>query len=136
MFFPAYKPDPFSLTADIGMGIICFIFLFTFIAFCTFQLVMFFLPKRFDPKFGADLLGYGKFIKSSWYAAGVAAPKWLIRKNSGLGRLFKGYDLWGHATKFERVISSIFFYSSYISILFILIYIFDLLIYYIRIWIS
>ncbi|MBS0350354.1 MAG: hypothetical protein JSR33_04045 [Proteobacteria bacterium] len=136
LFFPAYEPDPFSLTANIGAGILLFTMSFMFIGAFTIPFIMYLLPRRFDSKFGCALMGYGSFIKSSWYSLGVAAPKWLIRKKSGSYRLFNGYDFWEHANKFERALCCISFYSMSLTIIGLIIFLFHYLIYCFRIWIS
>ncbi|MBS0350353.1 MAG: hypothetical protein JSR33_04040 [Proteobacteria bacterium] len=126
MIFPTYSPSALSATKIIGLLIGVLIFFFIFIWFLTLPFIMYLLPRRFDSKFTNTttyFMAFGNLFRSTCYAVGVAVPKWLINKKSLLGCTFKDYNLWKNATRFERIVSYISFYSGLFVLFFTILYI-------------
>ncbi|MBS0350355.1 MAG: hypothetical protein JSR33_04050 [Proteobacteria bacterium] len=138
MIFPTYDPPATSATGIIGLliGVLVFFFIFVWILMLPF--IIYLLPRKFNPKFSnatTYFMAFGNFFKSNCYALGIAAPKWLINKKSLLGCTFKDYNLWEDATRFERIVARISFYSSVFALLAMLLFLVHYLIYCFRIWI-
>lgn len=88
------------------------------ISLLTWPLVAIIITRRFDPQFKfitKNEMGLGCFFRGFFYSLAAVIPKRWIRAYSIPGRVFKGYDLWAHATKFERTLACVHIIPLYLA---------------------
>ncbi len=137
MIFPAYNPDPASVTVTIDLFIFGFIVLFVFINLFSLFLIRIFMMPKFDQKFRDILwMRYGRktFGRCYWYATGVSSPIGFKGRGDFYKKVFGDYDFKSHANQFERIISYIYIISMYLCNLMILLFGIHYLIYCIDYW--
>ena len=124
MHLPDYNPDLFSVSGMINFIVGILTFLLCFICFITLPFSAILTTRRFDPILRNKTICFfslGRLMRGTWYAFVMTLP-WLIRKGGVVDRAFRDCDLWGNATRSERIVACIHIYSGLLSVLGMLTY--------------